>query len=84
MTDIDRIIAGLSARRRVILRRLPITPLHPNDIGTSPSTLKFMAHSGLVEAVKCWPRYGNRSFTGYCLSSLGLAVRNRLKEQDNA
>lgn len=84
MTDIDKIIAGMSARRREILCRLPITPLHPDDIGASQATLKRMAYDGLAEAVKCWPRYGSRSFTGYCLSPFGLAVRNRLKEQDNA
>lgn len=76
MTDIDRIIAGLSEAQRESIRNA--SDIHSNHGGYAFLTVR---HTG-----ELWPQGIAQFLTLKTdrLTELGIAVRNRLKEQDNA
>ena len=76
MTDIDKIISGLTRLQRDSL--IDVRPIFDHDM---PHVTVNLITKGLVDFKRRWGFFGARHLS---ITPLGLAVRARLQEQDNA
>ena len=81
MTDIDRIIAGLSKWERFLLEWL--SKEEHSSYGECQGRDLDALHSAMLVSIEGSARFLALGFGRVSLTPHGLAVRNRLKEQDN-